>query len=148
MKTSLQGGVGTLWLQARITERWLQEMSPPAVPASQGPCKGVCSFYFRNEPHHLTPVSLGSQNLQVIFQATLAMSHFETDQAASCLAPDIFFLLNSTLDFCSFTSFQLQWLLFLPVNNSPSHTHTFAHFLQLLQVLLHPPQVSHHDLTR
>lgn len=79
-----------------------REMSPPAVPASQGPCKGVCSFYFRNEPHHLTPVSLGSQNLRVIFQATLAMSHFETDQAASCLAPDIFFLLSSTLDFCSF----------------------------------------------
>lgn len=119
----------------------------PAVPVSQGACKVFAPFILGMNlitwPQYLQEVKISMW----FFQATLATSYFEI-----CLAPHIIFLLNSTLDSCSFILlppkfyfFQLQVLLFLPVNNSP-HTHTFSHFLQLLHIFLH--QISHHDLTR
>lgn len=114
-----------------MTER-LQERNyrkaAPAVPVSQGACKVFAPFILGMNlitwPQYLQEVKISMW----FFQATLATSYFEI-----CLAPHIIFLLNSTLDSCSFILlppkfcfFQLQVLLFLPVNNSPPHTHIFT----------------------
>lgn len=79
-----------MWLQSRITETWLQKRwsHQPSQSSSLSDTAGAfVPFCFRNEPHHVTPISLRGKNLLVIsqaLQASFAMSsHFETDKALS-----------------------------------------------------------------
>lgn len=76
---------------------------PSSSASAPGSLQGVCSFYFRNEPHHLTPKSSGNKNLQVIFQVIfLLLILSQIKLHLKCLWPHISFYLSSTLDLCSF----------------------------------------------